>query len=402
MRPAGPGQRLRWPGTVAVGLGRTWRVRPARRLPDQPRPAARHRGGAGRTARRGATRHGPTVTEVRVPGSPVIACFRPPHGGTPARPHSRPTWADSCTSLLPLKTHEGPAWRVSRESAINRYCAWVRFVRRRPLRFDPVLESVFTTLPSDVASAPRTTDVVFTFSMEMFEDAVRREFCRPPDQTLLALARDPRIGRLLVADSWRSYIASAARRRSPRLTGPSAVDGRSALRVRPHRLRRADSTRLGRSNETTGHTASLLGRALARAHGEAKPTPGSAALVTYSPFVAAFCRRTVDSQGRLLRPGRLGDRRGRPSMVGPVQGSVRAYRPAGRGHLRRVAGARRADVRPGDGHPERCDRGRVASAPSCAAAHRAAAPSTCDLHGHDRRPPRRRARRAHGECGRDH
>src|SRR5512132_3891163 len=87
-------------------------------------------------------------------------------------------------------------------------------------------------------------DVAFTFSMEMLEDAVRREFCRPPDQTLLALARDERIGRLLVADPWRSYAATVARRRSPRLTEPATVGGRTALRVRPHRLRRVESTRL--------------------------------------------------------------------------------------------------------------------------------------------------------------
>ena len=48
------------------------------------------------------------------------------------------------------------------------------------------------------------TDVVFTGPIEMFDDAVRREFCRPPDQTLLALSRDDRVGRLLVAEAWRS------------------------------------------------------------------------------------------------------------------------------------------------------------------------------------------------------
>jgi teichuronic acid biosynthesis glycosyltransferase TuaH len=44
--------------------------------------------------------------------------------------------------------------------------------------------------------------------MEMLEDTVRREFCRAPDQTLLALARDERMGRLLVADPRRSYAAT--------------------------------------------------------------------------------------------------------------------------------------------------------------------------------------------------
>ena len=132
-------------------------------------------------------------------------------------------------------------------------------------------------------------DVVFTFSMEMFEDAVRREFCRPPDQTLLALARDERIGQLLVADPWRSYAATAARRRSLRLTEPVTVGGRTAVRVRPHRLRRADSTQSRSVARAYGVYGSVLGKALADARGERKPGAKSAALVTYNPFVAAFC-----------------------------------------------------------------------------------------------------------------
>ena len=125
--------------------------------------------------------------------------------------------------------------------------------------------------------------------MEMLEDAVRREFCRPPDQTLLALARDERIDRLLVADPWRSYVATAARRRSLRLTGPATIDGRTALRVRPHRLRRTESTRSQSVARAYRAYGSVLGRALAGARGERKPGAKSAALVTYNPFVAAFC-----------------------------------------------------------------------------------------------------------------
>jgi teichuronic acid biosynthesis glycosyltransferase TuaH len=132
-------------------------------------------------------------------------------------------------------------------------------------------------------------DVVFTFSLEMLEDAVSREFCRPPDQTLLALARDERVGRLLIADPWRSYVAAAARRRSLRLTGPVTIDGRTAVRVRPHRLRRAESTRLRSVERAYGAYGSLLGRALAGARGERKASAKSAALVTCHPFVAAFC-----------------------------------------------------------------------------------------------------------------
>jgi glycosyltransferase involved in cell wall biosynthesis len=132
-------------------------------------------------------------------------------------------------------------------------------------------------------------DVVFTFALEMLDDAVVREFCRPPDQTLLALARDERVGQLLVADSWRSYILSAARRRKVRLSERTTVAGRDVVRVRPHRLRRDDATDLATVERSYLRYGELLGRALARARGERVPGPKSASLVTYNPFVAAFC-----------------------------------------------------------------------------------------------------------------
>jgi teichuronic acid biosynthesis glycosyltransferase TuaH len=133
------------------------------------------------------------------------------------------------------------------------------------------------------------TDVVFTFSVEMFEDAVNREFCRPPDQTLLALADDDRVDHLLVADSYRSYLASAARRRSFRLDSPLVVGGRPAVRVRPHRMRTVESTDLRTVERAYQDYGNQLGRALARSRGERVAAPESAALVTYNPFVAAFC-----------------------------------------------------------------------------------------------------------------
>jgi teichuronic acid biosynthesis glycosyltransferase TuaH len=132
-------------------------------------------------------------------------------------------------------------------------------------------------------------DVVFTFSVEMLEDAVDREFCRPPDQTLLALARDSRVDRLLVADSWRSYPLSIARRRPLRLVEPVSLNGRTALRVRPHRLRRRDSTRPSAVARSYRSYGKLLGKALARVRREARERPEAAALVTYNPFVAAYC-----------------------------------------------------------------------------------------------------------------
>lgn len=134
-----------------------------------------------------------------------------------------------------------------------------------------------------------TTDVVFTFSVEMLEDTLEREFCRPPDQTLLALANDERVGRLLVADPWRSHVLSVARRRPRRLVEEVPIASRTVFRVRPHRFRRRDSTKprsLARSYRTYGER---LGKALAGVRGESTPSPRSAALVTYSPFVAAYC-----------------------------------------------------------------------------------------------------------------
>jgi teichuronic acid biosynthesis glycosyltransferase TuaH len=132
-------------------------------------------------------------------------------------------------------------------------------------------------------------DIVFTFSVEMFDDAVNREFCRPPDQTLLALANDERVGQLVVADSFRSYIASIVRRRPLHLVETVMVRRRAATRVRPHRLRKVESTQLRTVERAYRRYGVLLGRALARARGQQRPRPESAALVTYHPFVAAFC-----------------------------------------------------------------------------------------------------------------
>jgi teichuronic acid biosynthesis glycosyltransferase TuaH len=139
------------------------------------------------------------------------------------------------------------------------------------------------------SSAVSRSDVVFTFSYEMLEDAVGREFCRPPDQTLLALARDERVGELLVADPWRSYLISAARCRNFHLDQRLTVGGRGVIRVRPHRLRRHDATDVKTVERSYLRYGALLGRALARARGVAEVEPQSASLVTFHPFVAAFC-----------------------------------------------------------------------------------------------------------------
>ncbi len=132
-------------------------------------------------------------------------------------------------------------------------------------------------------------DVVFTFGLETFDDVHRREFCRPADQAVLALASDDRVGQLLVADPWRSYPVSAARRRSFRLVEQTSVDGRSVVRVRPHRVRRADPTHPSAVARTYRSYGRSLGKALERARRDSHDRRRSAALVTCHPFVAAYC-----------------------------------------------------------------------------------------------------------------
>ena len=131
------------------------------------------------------------------------------------------------------------------------------------------------------------SDVVFTFYGDMLDDAVGREFCRPPDQTLLALAADDRVGRLLVADSLRSLPISLARRRPVRLREQITIAGRAAVRLRPQRLRRTDSTRLSSIKRAHRRYVRLLGQVLTQ-QVNGSQRPDSAALVTYDPFVAAF------------------------------------------------------------------------------------------------------------------
>jgi teichuronic acid biosynthesis glycosyltransferase TuaH len=132
------------------------------------------------------------------------------------------------------------------------------------------------------------SDVVFTFSGDMLDDAVQREFCRPSDQTLLALAADDRVGRLLVADSLRSLPVSLARRRPVQLREQITIAGRAATRLRPQRLRRTESTSLSSIKRAYRRYGRLLGQALAREQSNGGRLPDSTTLVTYDPFVAAF------------------------------------------------------------------------------------------------------------------
>ena len=60
-------------------------------------------------------------------------------------------------------------------------------------------------------TATKTTDVVFTFTFETFADAVHRGMHRPPDRLLTELLRNPRVGKVLVANPYRSGPVRALR-----------------------------------------------------------------------------------------------------------------------------------------------------------------------------------------------
>jgi len=122
------------------------------------------------------------------------------------------------------------------------------------------------------------SDVVFTFSFETFDDAVDREFCRPPDQVLRSLARDRRVGRLVSADPWRSRPIDVLRRRGPDVTTCRVV-GRDVVRVRPRRWRCHDP----RDPSRLASEAAAYGRRIGQL-----ADVDDAALVTCNPFMAAW------------------------------------------------------------------------------------------------------------------
>ena len=121
-----------------------------------------------------------------------------------------------------------------------------------------------------------------TLAQETLDDVERREFCRPPDRALLALAGSPDVGRLVLCDPWRSTPVDALRRRDLRSLRRLEVAGRTVERVSPRRLRRADPVDVPSLERSFQAYARRVGQltGLSAAH--------TATLVTYNPFVAAF------------------------------------------------------------------------------------------------------------------
>lgn len=127
-----------------------------------------------------------------------------------------------------------------------------------------------------------TRDVVFVYLTETLADSRRREFCMTADQTLLALSRaEDRIGQIVIADAWR--WAPGVALRTSRARGSSSLVADRASLVRPSRLRRHDPTAVPALQRGYRRYDSILERHVRR---QALDSP---AVVTFNPFVAAFC-----------------------------------------------------------------------------------------------------------------
>jgi len=125
-------------------------------------------------------------------------------------------------------------------------------------------------------------DVVFTFSTDTLADAGRREFSFTSDQALHTICgASDRVGRVIAANPWRSWPAVAMRvMMSPRQEA-ARVDG--ATLVRPLRLRRRDPTTVPALRQSYQRYDVILER------GVRKLRLDRPAVLTFNPFVAAFC-----------------------------------------------------------------------------------------------------------------
>ncbi|GAB2464189.1 glycosyltransferase [Xylanimonas ulmi] len=121
-------------------------------------------------------------------------------------------------------------------------------------------------------------DVVFTFSYETWDDAVRRGMMRPPDRLLGTLLGSDEVRHLLVVNPWRS-LPTVAARRVLRRDAPFPAEARVRLHT-PTRLRRADPTDVARLEaQYIAYDHSV--RRAARAHADP-------AVLTTNPLVAGF------------------------------------------------------------------------------------------------------------------
>jgi len=132
------------------------------------------------------------------------------------------------------------------------------------------------------ASSGEPADLVLVLSFSTWTDAVHRELAFPIDRLVVGAAGDPRVGRLLVADPWRSALRTLVRhlqgRRKPDL--PLRVPQTRLLSpLRFHRQDPTDIKGLVRAYRTYDRRLHRASRAL----GLDRP-----AVVTDHPFVAGF------------------------------------------------------------------------------------------------------------------
>ncbi len=132
-------------------------------------------------------------------------------------------------------------------------------------------------------SAPPATgrrDAIFTFDDITWQAAQERGMCFPTDRVAMALAEDPRVGRLLICDQPRSAPIKLVK---DALGTPAPFPGDDRVHLhQPLRLRRRDPVSVAGLERSYGRYGRNLRRAAAR-YGLERP-----AVITAHPFVAAF------------------------------------------------------------------------------------------------------------------
>ncbi len=128
----------------------------------------------------------------------------------------------------------------------------------------------------------RRSDVVFTFTFETYSDAVKRGMNRPPERLLASLRRHPDVGKLLVANPFRSFVIRAARGvlRQGDIAFPATAE--QSLYT-PMRWRRQDATDVPRLARGYAEYDERL-RVAAAVRGLTDP-----AVITANPLTAGFC-----------------------------------------------------------------------------------------------------------------
>ncbi len=123
-------------------------------------------------------------------------------------------------------------------------------------------------------------DVVLTYATDSYADTLHRGWFMPVNRLLAHLLTAPEVGRLIVADPFRSAPIRLARRLT-RGPAPTVGDGRRVTHVRPLRIGRDDP----KDERGLRRVYRAYDGRLERAAGHGGPLP---TVITCNPFVAAF------------------------------------------------------------------------------------------------------------------